>query len=113
MCIRDRRCEMLAEALRNMDVCRWRAMDQLITSPYVPQGFHLWNTPMEHWYDNSDGTSALGADGTSNSNVSPSSYSEYLCPFQKLSLIHIWAAVTEILMTLRWTKKHSSYRQKI
>ena len=23
------------------------------------------------------------------------------------------AAVTEILMTLRWTKKHSSYRQKI
>ena len=52
---RERRCEMLAEALRNMDVCRWRAMDQLITSPYVPQGFHLWNTPMEHWYDNSDG----------------------------------------------------------
>ena len=50
---RERRCEMLAEALRNMDVCRWRAMDQLITSPYVPQGFHLWNTPMEHWYDNS------------------------------------------------------------
>lgn len=82
---RERRCEMLAEALRNMDVCRWRAMDQLITSPYVPQGFHLWNTPMEHWYDNSDGTSALVSDGTSNSNVSPSSYSEYLCPFQKTS----------------------------
>ena len=25
-------------------------MDQLIEHPYIPEGFHLWNTPMQAWY---------------------------------------------------------------
>lgn len=86
---RERRCELMAESLRYMDLCRWRAMDQLINTPYIPEGMHLWNTPMEHWYDtvNAQGetVSTLVADGTSNANVSPQSTSEYLCPFQKTS----------------------------
>lgn len=76
---RERRCEMLAEGLRYMDLCRWRAMDQMITTPYFVEGIHLWNTPMEHWYTN------LVADGTDKSNVSPKSVSEYLRPHQKNS----------------------------
>lgn len=82
---RERRCEMLSEALRYMDLCRWRAMDQLIDHPYIPEGMHLWNTPMERWYDDDNGVSTLVADGTSNANVSSPSFSEYLCPIHKTS----------------------------
>jgi hypothetical protein len=49
---RERRSEFIAEGIRYMDLRRWRAMDQLITVPYHLEGFHLWNTPMENWYDN-------------------------------------------------------------
>ena len=74
---RERRCEYISEGLRYMDLCRWRAMDQMITTPYIPGGMHLWNTPMESWYDN------LISDGSSNANVSPESDSEYLRPYRK------------------------------
>ncbi len=76
---RERRSEFLSEGLRYMDLCRWRAMDQMITTPYIPEGFHLWNTPMESWYTN------LNADGSSSANVSPESDSEYLRPYRRTS----------------------------
>jgi hypothetical protein len=47
---RERRCEMMAEGLRWMDLCRWRAMDQMVTTPYHIEGIHLWNTPLEAEY---------------------------------------------------------------
>lgn len=74
---RERRCEYISEGFRWMDLCRWRAMDQLITTPYIPEGIHLWNTPMENWYTN------LVADGSEKANVSPKEDSEYLRPFRK------------------------------
>lgn len=73
---RERRCELLAEGLRSMDLQRWRSMDQLITTPAHMEGFHLWNTPMEGWYNN------LKADGTSDANVSSKSLSEYYRPLE-------------------------------
>lgn len=76
---RERRCEFLAEGLRYMDLCRWRSMDQLMSKPYIPEGIHLWNTPMESWYDN------LLADGSDKATVSPKTNSEYLRPYQKNS----------------------------
>lgn len=76
---RERRCEFLAEGLRYMDLCRWRSMDQLMSKPYIPEGIHLWNTPMERWYDN------LLADGSDKATVSPKTNSEYLRPYQKNS----------------------------
>lgn len=76
---RERRCEMMAEGLRYMDLCRWRSMDQLITTPYHIEGFHLWNTPMESWYNN------LIADGTEDANVSSKDKSEYLRPYERYS----------------------------
>ena len=42
---RERRCEFMADGLRYMDLCRWRAMDQLIEQPYIPEGSF-----MEHSY---------------------------------------------------------------
>ena len=75
---RERRCELLAEGLRYMDLCRWRAMDQLITEPYHIEGFHLWNTPMQEWYTSDQ----LISDGSDKATVSSSSLSEYLRPFE-------------------------------
>lgn len=74
---RERRCELLAEGFRYLDLRRWRSMDQLITTPCHLEGIHLWNTPMEQLYDN------LNADNTNNANVSPREKSEYLRPFER------------------------------
>ena len=82
---RERRCELMAEALRYMDLRRWRAMDQMITTPYHIEGFKLWGE-MQHWYDNEDGTSQLvyGMDNPT-SNVSEPTRSLYLRPFEKVN----------------------------
>ena len=76
---RERRCEFMAEGLRYMDLRRWRSMDQLMTTPSHLEGMHLWNTPMENWYNN------LNADGTNEANVSSKDKSEYLRPFERYS----------------------------
>ena len=76
---RERRSEFISEGLRFMDLCRWRAMDQMITTPYIVEGFHLWNTPMESWYTD------LKADGSTSANVSPKTDSEYLRPYRRTS----------------------------
>ncbi|GHU56928.1 starch-binding protein [Bacteroidia bacterium] len=78
---RERRCEFLAEGLRYMDLTRWRSLDQLISNPYHVEGFHLWNTPVEGWYDAAD----LVADGSSSAKVSSKDRSEYLRPFERYS----------------------------
>lgn len=75
---RERRCELMGEASRWRDLKRWRALDQMINEPYFVEGFHLWNTPMQAWYDAED----LIADGTSSATVSSVSLSEYLRPYQ-------------------------------
>ena len=79
---RERRCEYISEGLRWMDLCRWRAMDQMTVTPYVPGGMHLWNTPMERWYDDSKGNTTL-VYGTDKANVSSPNDSEYLLPYRK------------------------------
>ncbi len=76
---RERRCELMAEGLRYMDLRRWRSMDQLIITPYHAEGFHLWNTPMESWYTD------LIADGSKNATVSSRDKSEYLRPHERYS----------------------------
>lgn len=73
---RERRCELMAEGLRWMDLERWRSLDQMIDTPYHIEGFHLWNTPMEKWYSN------LVADGSSSANASEESRSEYFRPYE-------------------------------
>ena len=78
---RERRCEFIAEGLRYMDLCRWRAMDQLMIKPYIPEGIHFWNTPMQQEVD----ASKIVCDGSTQSNLSSSESSEYIRPFQKNS----------------------------
>lgn len=71
---RERRSEFLGEGLRDFDLNRWRAKDQMIAAPYHIEGFKLWG-PMQDWYDNL-------TYGTVSSNVSAPSLSEYLRPYE-------------------------------
>ena len=75
---RERRCELIAEGLRNMDLHRWRALDQLMTTRVHIEGIHLWNTPMQDWYD----AQSLVADASSQATVSAPSLSEYYRPHE-------------------------------
>lgn len=95
---RERRSEFFAEGLRYMDLCRWRSMDQLINTPYIPEGIHLWNTPMQSWYD----PSSLVADGSPKANVSSPSDSEYLRPYRKTSTQNCYDGFT-------WKMAHYLY----
>lgn len=80
---RERRSELMAEGLRFMDLCRWRAMDQMITTPYHIEGMKIWGE-MQNWYKNSDGSSRLKY-GTSTANVSSPERSMYLRPYEKVT----------------------------
>lgn len=75
---RERNSEFMAEGLRNMDLIRWRAMDQMIDTPYHIEGFHLYNTPMEDWY-----AGQLVNDESDKANVSSPTRSEYIRPYEK------------------------------
>jgi hypothetical protein len=60
-----------------MDLKRWRALDQLISTPYHIEGFKLWG-PMQQWYDSSDLEY-----GSATATVSAPSVSSYLRPYEK------------------------------
>ncbi len=75
---RERRNELMAEGLRMMDLKRWRAMDQMITTPYHVEGFKLWG-PMKDWYTTAQLT--YGA-GNNSSVVSDPALGKYLRPHQ-------------------------------
>lgn len=76
---RERRCELMAEGLRWMDLIRWRSLDQMVNEPYHVEGMHFWNTPMQQWYKAKD----VISNGSSSATVSSSSLSEYLRPYEK------------------------------
>jgi hypothetical protein len=92
---RERRDELMAEGLRFMDLKRWRAMDQLITTPGHIEGFKLWG-PMKNWY-----TTAQLKYGATNSAsvVSDPALSIYLRPFEVRSNAESYKGV-------RWAMAH-------
>ncbi len=75
---RERRSELMAEGFRYMDLRRWRAMDQMITTPYHIEGFKIWG-PMQHWY----GAGTLTHDIGDRSAVSGPTRSLYYRPYEK------------------------------
>lgn len=77
---RERRCELIAEGFRYDDLRRWRSMDQMITKPYIIEGFNLWADNYKT-YVNEKGESLLISEGAK-ANVSPASQSTYLRPYQ-------------------------------
>jgi len=75
---RERRCELMDDGLRNMDLKRWRAMDQMVNTAYHIEGFKLWG-PMKDWYDPAILKYSIGNQST----VSDPARSEYLRPYEK------------------------------
>lgn len=75
---RERKCELLGEGLRYMDLRRWRSMDQMIDVPYHVEGFKLWG-PMQEWYNSEDLKYNIGDEST----VSDPDLSPYLRIYQK------------------------------
>ncbi len=79
---RERRNELIAEGQRMSDLRRWRALDQLKTTPYIIEGFKLF-AGMDEWYKDEDGDSRLiEAGGTATPNVSNSNESLFLRPYR-------------------------------
>lgn len=76
---RERRCELMGEGMRWMDLIRWRAMDQMIETPYHVEGFHLWNSDMTSWYN----FTPENYDGSDKASVSSPQLSEYLRLYEK------------------------------
>lgn len=86
---RERRNELCAEALRMMDLRRWCALDQMITTPYQIEGIKYWGTV---YSDPNSDLAIKNADGEfiepvvdpsgSNGNMSPEENSPYVRPFQ-------------------------------
>ena len=75
---RERRSELMAEGLRLMDLKRWRAMDQLISTAAHFEGFKLWG-PMQSWYT---ATQLKYGASSSESVVSDPALGEYLRPLE-------------------------------
>lgn len=75
---RERRSELMAEGLRFMDLKRWRAMDQMVNTPYHVEGFKLWG-PMKEWF-----TAAQLTYGATSNNavVSDPALGNYLRPHE-------------------------------
>lgn len=96
---RERRCELMGEGLRDMDLQRWRAKDQMITTSYHIEGFKVWG-PMKEWYKNDTGGYDLsyGLD-TPGAYVSPPDRSDYLRPYEKSSK-------SLVLNGYRWNMAH-------
>ncbi|MDD4591599.1 MAG: RagB/SusD family nutrient uptake outer membrane protein [Parabacteroides sp.] len=67
---RERRMELLGEGLRLMDLKRWRALDQMIQTPYRIEGFKVWG-PMREWYAPEQ-----------QAQFSPESKSKYYLPYE-------------------------------
>lgn len=76
---RERRSEFIGENMRWMDLIRWRALDQLIDTPYHIEGFKLWNSDITQCYN----FTADNYDGGNNATVSSPELSDYLRPYEK------------------------------
>lgn len=76
---RERRDEMMGEALRWMDLQRWRSLDQLMTTRYHVEGMKVWNSEMTAHYNFKE----ADYDGTSSAKVSAPGLSDYLRIYEK------------------------------
>lgn len=84
---RERRCELIEEGLRMMDLKRWRALDQLDYTNFPDEGYrvsgmNLWES--EELADFAAGDlKAEGEEGVTAPNVSgPTNSGKYLCPYR-------------------------------
>ncbi len=76
---RERRDELMGEALRWMDLQRWRALDQMMNTRYQVEGMKVWNSEMTAHYNFSE----ADYNGDAKAKVSAPTLSNYLRIYQK------------------------------
>ena len=86
---RERRCELMAEGFRPSDVRRWRAMDQMIETPWHALGANLW----EQLAENPDFLTRNG-ELKEGENISPREFSKYVAPYHVLSNNRVYEGYT-------------------
>lgn len=104
---RERRNELIGEALRYMDLRRWCAMDQLATNPYQIEGIKYWgtvyadpNSPLCMKDDAGNFLPAIVSPETGRGNMSAQSQGDYVRPYQITNLQNlVWNG-------LSWTRAH-------
>jgi hypothetical protein len=83
---RERRMELLAEGLRLFDLKRWRALDQLATTPYHVEGCKFWGDKFHLYTISEQGTTTVTRPKDYQTYftdiVSPKTSSDYLRPFE-------------------------------
>ena len=82
---RERRCEFIAEGMRWADLVRWRSLDQLKTTPYIPEGVNYWTSMYETAiYDEIHNEAPTRVEGPTaeNANISSSQESVYIRPYR-------------------------------
>lgn len=90
---RERRNELAAEAFRWDDLKRWRALDQLKNNPYKVEGMRFWGTDYET--ELADLTIVNPANG----NMSSPELSNYIVPYEKITVNNNIAAQGGFLFT--------------
>lgn len=77
---RERRCEFIGEGMRWDDLIRWRAMDQMITNKFIPEGYNFWESAYET-YDLGKDNHLIDNPEDSKANISSKALSKYLRPY--------------------------------
>ncbi|MCM1484274.1 MAG: RagB/SusD family nutrient uptake outer membrane protein [Muribaculaceae bacterium] len=86
---RERRNELCAEAQRMLDLRRWCALDQMITTPYQIEGIKYWgtvyndpNSPLCLKYENGSYITPVVDENSNDATMSSSANSLYVRPYQ-------------------------------
>lgn len=90
---RERRNELSAEAFRWNDLKRWRAMDQFKTTPYRVEGMLYWGSVYE------DELEDLAIVDAERGNISSPDLSNYIVPYEKITVNNIIATQNGFLFT--------------
>lgn len=81
---RERRCELMGLGLRDMDLKRWRSMDQLKTTKYHVEGFQLWANTDGDIVSDYTYRRLMYDPADARSTVSSPERSLFLCPYEIL-----------------------------
>lgn len=81
---RERRCELIEEGFRMDDLKRWRSLDHL-DGTWQPEGINYWESDMDYTSMFKERGETVKSDGSSTANVSSSTRSKYLRPYEIVS----------------------------
>ena len=84
---RERRCEFVGEGMRWDDLVRWCSMDQLVNTPYIPEGVNFWTSMYQTATVNEMHAEVTYIEGPTDpdANISSSAESVYVRPYRKNS----------------------------